>query len=106
VSHQLVVRPLAERDLLEAQQWYESQRSGLGADFRSTIAGLLGRVGANPKLYPEVYRGVRRAVVRRFPYGVYLVVSEERVVVIACLHSKRRPGLEHARLPTGEWLGA
>jgi len=102
VNHQLVVRPLAEQDLLEAQQWYESQRSGLGADFRSTISGLLDLVGANPKLYPEVYRGVRRAVVRRFPYLVYFVVSEERVAVIACLHGKRRPGLVRGRLPTGE----
>ena len=29
----LVVRPRAESDLREAQNWYENQRAGLGAEF-------------------------------------------------------------------------
>jgi len=102
VSQQLLVRPLAEQDLLEAQQWYESRRPGLGAEFRSAIDGVLGRIGANPKQYPAVYRGVRRAVVRRFPCLVYFAMAEDRVAVIACLHSRRRPGLVAKRLPTGQ----
>ena len=101
MSLHFVVRPLAEQDLLEAQEWYEARRPGLGADFRATIDSLFGRIGENPSLYPEVYRGTRRAVVRRFPYLVYFVVSEDTIAVIACIHSKRHRRLARERLPRG-----
>jgi hypothetical protein len=71
VSRRLTVRPLAEQDLLEAQEWYDEQRPGLGGDFRSTIDGLLRRILERPLLYPAVYRNARRAVVRRFLYLLY-----------------------------------
>jgi len=98
VSRRLIVRPLAEQDLLEAQEWYDEQRPGLGGDFRSTIDGLLRRILERPLLYPAVYRNVRRAVVRRFPYLLYFSVSDDTVVVLACLHSKRDSVLLRSRI--------
>ncbi len=98
MSYRLIVRPLAEDDLLESQRWYEAQRSGLGGEFRAAIDGVFTRLVENSEIYPEVYRGLRRAVVRRFPYLVYFSVEEEVITVVACLHSKRRPGLVHRRV--------
>jgi hypothetical protein len=43
--------------------------------------------------FPVVYRGRRRAGVRRFPYGIIFEVQEDRVLVIACFHGKRNPKL-------------
>jgi toxin ParE1/3/4 len=97
VSYQLIVRALAEDDLLEAQRWYEAQQSGLGGEFRAAIDSLFTRLVEKPHLYPLVYSGLRRAVVRRFPYLVYFSVEAEVITVVACLHSKRRPGLVRAR---------
>jgi len=34
--------------------------------------------------FPVVYRGRRRAGVRRFPYGIFFELQEHRIVVIAC----------------------
>lgn len=94
----LIVRPLAEQDLLDAQRWYEDQRPGLGDEFRSTADDLIRRIVERPRLYPEVYRKVRRAVLRRFPYLLYYVLSRDAVVVLACLHSKRDPALIRSRV--------
>jgi plasmid stabilization system protein ParE len=99
VSRHLIVRALAEEDLLEAQAWYDEQRPGVGGEFRSTIDGLLNRVLERPPLYPKVYRNVRRAVVRRFPYLLYFVLVGDTVIVMACLHSKRDPALLRSRVP-------
>ncbi len=99
MSHGLVVRPLAEQDLLEAQEWYELQRPGLGGEFRGAIDDLLERVADHPRLYPPVYRGLRRAVVRRFPYLVFFAVGPQVVTIVACLHGRRRPGLVRSRVP-------
>ena len=98
MSYRLTVRALAEDDLLEAQRWYEAQQSGLGGEFRAAIDSVFVRLVENPHLYPLVYRGLRRAVVRRFPYLVYFTAEAEVITVLACLHSKRRPGLVRSRV--------
>lgn len=99
MSRRLVVRPLAEQDLLEAQEWYDGQRPGLGSEFRTAIDDLLQRVAGHPRAYPVVYRGLRRAVVRRFPYLVYFAVGPQTITVVACLHGRRDAGLLRARVP-------
>lgn len=99
MSLRLVVRPLAEQDLVETQTWYEEQRPGLGDEFRLTVDRLMGRILERPQLYPEVHRGVRRAVMRRFPYLLYYVVTSDAVVLLACLHGKRAPALLRSRIP-------
>jgi plasmid stabilization system protein ParE len=99
VNRRLVVRSRAEQDLVDAQKWYEEQRSGLGEEFRITVDGLISRILERPRLYPEVYRKVRRAVMRRFPYLLYFILTDDVVVVIGCLHSRRNPALLRSRVP-------
>lgn len=97
MSFPVIVQPAAERDLLEAQRWYEAQRVGLGGEFRAAIDGVLQQIGEWPLGFPVVHRGVRRAVARRFPYLVYYKVERERALVIAALHSSRDPRLIRRR---------
>ena len=44
-----------------------------------------------PELHAEIYRGVRRSFLRQFPYAVFYRVEENRVVVIAVMHTRRDP---------------
>lgn len=57
----------AEADLAEAFDYYEAQLPGLGHEFVATVEHQLERVVENPAQYQVLHRGVRRAVVRRFP---------------------------------------
>ncbi|HSK80073.1 MAG TPA: type II toxin-antitoxin system RelE/ParE family toxin [Thermoanaerobaculia bacterium] len=95
----VTVRPLAERDLREAQLWYEEKRPGLGAEFRSCIDECLRTIARSPLLFPVTHRNVRRAGVKRFPYLVYFVLQPERVLIIACFHTRRDPRLVLRRVP-------
>jgi plasmid stabilization system protein ParE len=97
VTYRVIVRPLAERDLLDAKAWYDLRRPGLGREFLDTFDELQARLEHTPLIYPVVYRGVRRAVLRRFPYLVYFVVRGESVSVTACLHAARDPRLMRRR---------
>ena len=101
MRHRVIVRPLAERDLLDASGWYELRKVGLGGEFLDAFADLQDRLGRTPFIYPEVYRGVRRAVLRRFPYLVYFVVRGQSVQITACLHAARDPRLIRRRLRGG-----
>jgi plasmid stabilization system protein ParE len=86
-----MIRPQAAFETNAAFQWYERQRAGLGHEFlRSLDAALAARV-RDPLLSREVRPGVRRALLRRFPYGVFFGVSETAVTVLAVLHHRRSP---------------
>lgn len=61
MNHVLMIRPEAEEDLAEAQDWYESQREGLGSEFFDAVELVFNRIRETPELYAEGYRGVRRA---------------------------------------------
>jgi toxin ParE1/3/4 len=56
------------------------------------------RIQANPNQYPVVHRNVRRALVRRFPYGVFYVVEGQRIVVLAVFHGSRDPSQWKSRV--------
>ena len=78
MTPRLVFRPQAESEILEARNWYEERRQGLGEAFAAvvdlTVAGIL----EHPLAYPRIYGETRRAIMRRFPYAVYFrVLSEE-----------------------------
>ena len=75
MSYEIRVRRAAELDIAEAQVWYESQQSGLGAEFRTEISLVFDRLAETPLIYQKVHGDVRRAIVRRFPYLIWYRVS-------------------------------
>ena len=98
MSQGLVLRPEAERDIAEAAEWYDRQRAGLSQQFRAALDRAFSSIEENPLLYAPVYRGLRRVLVRRFPYGVFYVSRAEGLFVVAVLHTARDPKLWRARL--------
>jgi plasmid stabilization system protein ParE len=87
----LVVESYAENDIEEAYKWYENQQIKLGKAFWEEVLSTLIKIQDNPFLFQKSYRNTRRAMVRKFPYGIYYTVSREEglIQVIAVLHFKR-----------------
>ena len=82
----------ARAELIDAQDWYEGEAAGLGRRFREAIDALTERMSANPLQFPVVYKNVRRALLRRFPYSLFFVIEEDdSLLVIACFHASRDP---------------
>ncbi len=91
VVYSLILTQAARAELIEAQTWYEREAAGLGRRFRQAIATLMERMANNPRQFPVVFKNVRRALLRRFPYSLFFVVEDEGLMVIACFHASRRP---------------
>ena len=91
MSLDLVLRPEAEAEMAEAFAWYEGRLPGLGADFLVAADAVFRNIQRNPLQYPEIHRGVRRALLRRFPYQVLFIVGDRCVAVLAVFHAKRNP---------------
>ena len=91
MSRRLILRPEAEAEMADAFEWYEARVSGLGHDFMLSIDAVLNAISRDPQCFPEVHRIVRRALMRRFPYEVFFVADDERIVVLSVFHAKRNP---------------
>jgi plasmid stabilization system protein ParE len=63
--------PEADAELAEAREWYAYQREDLDLEFMQSIDDALSQIVANPHQYPNVYRSLRRCVVRRFPFAIF-----------------------------------
>ena len=63
--------PAARAELIAAQEWYEKEVPGLGRRFREEVDFQVKRLATSPHHFPEMMKGVRRARLRHFPYGLY-----------------------------------
>ena len=86
-----VVRAAAAADIRRAYVWYERQRDGLGEEFLATLRVLIDDVASGPEAFPILHRDTRRALVNRFPYGLFFRVIDNTVVFVACYHTRRNP---------------
>jgi toxin ParE1/3/4 len=83
MTQKLIIRPEAEKDIFSAYDWYEEQRLNLGTEFAQELSNSMDLIIEFPKMYSELYRGIRRALLKRFPYGVYYVVKDDTNIVVA-----------------------
>jgi len=91
VTLPVVWLPEADAELKETLARYESIRPELGLRFAEAVDESVEAIAGAPLRFVVVDKGRRRAGVRRFPYGIFFVVEDTRIVVIACFHGKRQP---------------
>lgn len=84
-----ILRPEAQDDLLEARDWYDRQRHGLGASFADAFAEFLRHIEDNPEMYAVVLKGVRQGKLRRFPYVVSVTNTYRHPVAASCALLRR-----------------
>lgn len=81
----------ADADIEAAFEWYESEQPGLGLEFLEEVRAAYARILDGPLKYQELRSGIRRALTRRFPYGIYFSVQDALIIVIAVLDTARDP---------------
>lgn len=93
MSQELRFHRAARAELREAARWYEGRADGLGGEFVVEMGACLARIADTPERFPEVRGapGVRRALMRRFPYAVVFLVYADIITVVAIAHGRRRP---------------
>jgi toxin ParE1/3/4 len=82
---------LAEIELNEAAEFYESQVAGLGKIFLSDIEHAIESIKANPESSPRILKIVRIRTLRRFPFKLLYSILDRTVYILAVAHHKRRP---------------
>jgi plasmid stabilization system protein ParE len=86
----VVFRPEAEAELLEAPSWYAARSPGLGFELARAIDVAIASALRMPLAHPRIEGDLRRVSVRRFPYAVIYVPTPLQLVVVSCFHHRRR----------------
>jgi toxin ParE1/3/4 len=87
----------AFEELQEAVLFYEERSPGLGVELVAEVERGLRALCELPE-QGSAQSGVRRFVLRRFPFTLVYNISAERVTVLAVMHQRRRPGYWKPRL--------
>ena len=94
--------PKAAEELSASIAWYEDRRNGLGLEMLSEVDHALAAIAEHPSLWPawpgsDDDLSIRRFLLPRFPFALAYVAREEKVVILAVAHLRRRPFYWHDR---------
>ena len=88
----ITYHPAVARELEEARRFYENQAPGLGNEFINEFERQVLRIAAMPSRWTVLTRGVRRSLLRRFPYVIYFRQPNADVLRITVVkHQRRHP---------------
>jgi hypothetical protein len=77
---QVVLRPEAEQELLEAQAWYESKAQGLGFEFARAADAAVASALRNPYGHLRIEECFYRVLFRKFPYTLIYLPSPNELL--------------------------
>lgn len=88
----VTLNELAERELIDAAQYYEQEQTGLGQAFIGEIRRCTAAIGEHPLAGPLVLGHIRRRLCRRFPYALLYTMRGDELRILAIMNLRRRPG--------------
>lgn len=88
----VIVTAEATADIDSAIKWYGTHGSGLLLQFVDQLDRTLARIEENALQFPILQGGVRRGLLRKFPFSVYFTTEHpDTAVVLAIVHQRRHP---------------
>ena len=93
----VIISTEAESDLTQAYLWYEKQVEGLGSEFLLCVDACIQNITRSPKIFQKVHKNIRRALIRRFPYGIFYIEQPDHIMIIAVFHASRDPSRWQSR---------
>lgn len=91
-------RTPASAELVDALRYADSQRPGLAAELLDDVEAAERAILERPNSFPEVHRGCRRVLLRRFSYAIVFRVEQDVTRIYAMAHQARQQGYWHDRL--------
>jgi plasmid stabilization system protein ParE len=80
----------AKTEFRSAVLWYEKERSGLGDEFARAVRAAADLIASGPERWPTK-NGLRRYVLRRFPFTIAYRLAADVVEILAVAHHSRDP---------------
>jgi hypothetical protein len=69
----------------------EKENSWFLMKFIEEVEKCLIIIENNPFQYQTIYKNIRRVLLKRFPYGIFYIIDENNIFILAITHLKRHP---------------
>jgi len=91
MNYSILILAEAEHDLDDAFIWYELNQIGLGKKFFESIDESVQFLSESPLIFAEIYRGLRRSLIKKFPYGIYykVILETNEIQIVGVIHFGR-----------------
>lgn len=87
----------AEQEAADAGSFYRERDERAGERFEQAFVRAIVHVAESPESGFEVEPGIRRWLLESFPYAILYEVAPDSVLVLAVMHTRRRPGYWRGR---------
>jgi hypothetical protein len=91
MQYNLEIRSLATIEILEAYDWYESQKAELGLEFLNDLELFYNALFSNPFAHSYYKEPIRQGSLSKFPYVVVYEVFNKTIVVYSVFMTSRDP---------------
>jgi len=91
MKYTLEIRPLAVLEIIEAYDWYESQKNGLGTEFIIELESFYAHLHTHPFSHSFYENPIRQGSLGRFPYTIVYEVFDTTIVVYSVFMQKQDP---------------
>ena len=90
MSRRVILSPDAEAEIIAIQRWYRSKEASLAFAFKVELRLTLRLIAQYPYAFTVVKKGIRRALIKGFPYLIFFRLKTGSVSVIAVVHERRK----------------
>ena len=83
--------PEAEKEFLEAINYYNECQNNLGVEFAKEIYKSIKNILLFSHAWPPFTLNTRRCIINRFPFGVIYQATKKGIYIIAIMQLNRKP---------------
>lgn len=94
-----VFHPEARTEYLESVRYYTQINAALGRRFSAAVERVIAGILEDPQRWRLCRGGVRRRVLRQFPYAIFYRPAGDAVFFLAVAHCSREPEYCRHRAP-------
>lgn len=100
MSYSYRIHELAHDEYMDAYEWYEFRKKGLGDRFMLEVEKVIKQITNHPMHFPQQRGNYRSVKVKGFPYAVLYEFFEHKnsIDIVAIYHSKRNPAKKFRKI--------
>lgn len=82
----------ARAEYIESYVWYHERGAHIAEAFEREVEHALDTLQKFPERWSVYVGRWRRILLRRFPFGIVYGIIDNQIVVVAIMHTRRKPG--------------
>ncbi len=94
----ITILPSAIQDLEDGFSFYEKQNQGLGSFFMDSLFSDIDSLLVYAGIHEVCFGGFYRMLSKRFPFAIYYLIEDAKIIVYAVLDCRRNPAWIRDRL--------